>query len=166
MFSNGAPSASVADGGAVVLGEFNYMPGLVGGPAASARAAAGGVGVWRFAWLDSQGIVSNVRGTAGDPVGVVLPPFSLLTDWRRMFFDPVTSTWRIREGLNVSLIAGGNMRLRFANGAYRGQPVYANVLDGSPISGNSLAGELTPWSVQQDAPPGGLALISTWSKFS
>jgi hypothetical protein len=94
----------------------------------------------------------------------VLPELGPGVDWRRVFFDDLSKTWRIREGMNISLLAAGTVWARFKYGARPGQPVYANLLDGSLISGYSDAGELTRWVVSSAAGAGGLAIITTWSK--
>jgi hypothetical protein len=94
---------------------------------------------------------------------VVLPQFGPGVDWRQVFYDDVTLTFRIRYGLGLTMLARGNVWVRFPTGAVPGQQVYANPLDGTAISGYSVAGELTPWSVVTPAGPGDLAIISTRS---
>lgn len=80
--------------------------------------------------------------------------------WRRLSVDGVM----IRPGYNVTLFAGGDFYVRFAAGAEPMQPVYASTLDGAAISGEADAAELTPWYTVSPCPPGGVAIISTWSK--
>lgn len=79
---------------------------------------------------------------------------------RRLSVDGVL----IRPGYAVTLFAAGDFYARFKDGAQAGQPVYASMLDGAPLSGESDAGILTPWYVLQDAAPGGVVIISTWSR--
>lgn len=160
-----ALAAQPAVEGAFVFGEYNVAATVCGGPAGSPRAGEHGVAVGRFAWMDAAGITLNVRGSAQDLRGIALPQVGPGVDWRVMFYDDVTNTFRIRQGLPLSLLSKGNVWVRFPGGAVVGSPVYANVLDGSAISGYSVAGELTPWSVITPASPGQLAIISTESRF-
>lgn len=151
--------------GAFVFGQYNIVATVNAGPAGSLRAGAGGASVGRFGWANELGIVLNARTTAADLLGVVLPQYGPGVDWRRVFYDEVTQTYRIREGMNMAMLSRGNVWVRFPAGAVPAQPVYANPLDGTAISGYSLVGELTPWSVVSAAGPGELAIISTWSMY-
>lgn len=158
-----ALAASPAVEGAVVCGTYNLMRTVAGGPPGSPRAAVGGVAIGRFGWMNTAGNVSNARTSAQDIRGLVLPFTIPFCDWRAVYFDTVSNTWRIREGLQLSMLLQGNVWARFPDGAYVGQPVYARILDGAPVSGNTPGCELTPWSVVTNARAGELAVISTWS---
>lgn len=156
-----------------VEGAFYYAPGpyqqyrfgtLNAGPQGSIRAGAGGAIIGRFAWVSPDGVALNERTSDADLIGFVLPEVAPLIDWRRVFFDETLGVWRIRQGLNISLLADGAVWARFPFGAYAGQDVYANPLDGTPISGYSVGAELTRWKVNSNTAPGGLAIITTWSK--
>ncbi len=70
----------------------------------------------------------------------------------------------IRPGYPVTLFAGGDFYARFAAGAEVYSRVYASLLDGAPVSGEADAAIVTPWYVLQSCAPGGVAIISTWSK--
>lgn len=164
MSSYPALAASRAVEGGFVFSEFSISATTVAGPSGSARAGAGGIAIGRFVWIRPDGVALNQRTSPDDVLGYVLPEFGPGVDWRRVFYDEVSRTWRIRQGMNVSLLASGNVWARFAGGAYVGDQVYANVLDGSAISGQSVTGELTPWFVATAATPGQIAAISTWSK--
>jgi hypothetical protein len=159
-----ALAASQAVEGAFVFGAYNIAATLNTGPAAAARAGLHGVAMGRFAWVEVDGVALNARLSPEGMQGLVMFEFGPGVDWRRVFFDDVSQTWRIREGLSVSLLARGSVWARFPFGAIPAQPVYANILDGSAISGYSASGELTPWSVVTEAAAGELAIITTWNK--
>lgn len=166
MYGPSALAAYPAVEGAFVLGAYNDFATVNGGPAASPRAGAHGVGIGRFAWMGVDGVVLNARSSSQDLQGIVIAPMSPQVDWRWVFYDDVSQTFRIREGLPCPLLAAGNMWVRFPNGARYGESVYANVLDGTPISGYSADGELTPWSVSRPCAANELAIISTRGLFS
>jgi hypothetical protein len=141
---------------------FNPVPSVLG----SWSAAPGGTIAARFGWANpATGLVSNTRITAADQIGIVLPNsarggvIGAGRSWQ--FFDPTVQAFRIRPGLGVTLIASGPMWLRFAGGAYAGQPIYASLDDGHAISGPGANSELTPWVVASNAAPGALAIAST-----
>lgn len=158
-----ALAASPAVEGAVIWSPYNVVKTVAGGPPGSPRAGAGGAAVARFGWMSQAGIVLNARNAVSDTQGLVLPFTIPFADWRAVYFDEVSCTWRIREGLNLSMLSQGTVWARFPFGAYAGQRVYANTLDGAPQAGDTLGGELTPWSAMSDAGAGELAIISTWS---
>lgn len=163
MDTYGALTAHNAVEGAFIFGGCNIAATVSAGPQGSPRAGENGVAVGRFAWVDVAGVARNFRNAASDIIGLVLPQLGPGVDWRRVFFDETTQTWRIRQGLNLTLLASGNMRAHFKYGAYIAQPVYANVLDGSLISGYSEGAELTRWKVTAACQPESVATISTWS---
>jgi hypothetical protein len=156
-------AAANAVEGAFVFGAYNIAATVTAGPAGSLRAGVHGAGVGRFGWANVAGIVLNERTSEADILGIVIPQFGPDVDWRQVFYDEVSRTCRVREGLGLTMLARGNVWARFAAGAVPTQPVYANPLDGTAISGYSPDGELTPWSVVTAARPGDLAIISTWS---
>lgn len=166
MYANSALTASPAVEGAVVLGAYNIMATVSSGRPGGLVGGVNGTALGRFGWADVGGMVYNRRTSAQDVLGFTLPQFGPYVDWRRVFFDDASQTYRVRQGLPVTMISRGNVWARFPSGAYAGQPVFANILDGSAISGYSPEGELTPWSVLTDCPPGQLAIITTWSTFS
>lgn len=165
----------------VFEGAFVSPPQYMNGEARVASALAGpgayvaqpgGTIQARFGWGSAaDGLVANTRRGAADQLGVVLPlraqsgALVIGWGWSWQFFDPVVQAFRIREGLPVTLLAVGDVWLRFAGGAYAGQPVYASLVDGSAISGDTGGDELTPWFVCSNAAPGGLAKVSTYAKF-
>lgn len=144
---------------------FNPACSLVSPVPAGLRAGPGGVGIGRFGWADANGTVRNARLSATDMLGLVIPDVPVNSDWRNVFFDIVTCTWRIREGLPVTLLRNGQVWVKFVGGAQLSQPVYANLIDGRAISGYSVAGELTPWSVGSTVSAESMAIITTWSKY-
>ncbi len=72
----------------------------------------------------------------------------------------------LRPGLAATLCVRGDFWAQFAGGAIKGQPVYADLLDGAAVSGYAAGAELTPWSIVTSCDPGGLAIISTWSNYT
>lgn len=135
-------------------------------------APAGGTIQGRFGWGNvPAGTVNNTRLDASDQLGVVLPirvqsgAMVIGWGWTWEFYDPTVKAFRIRQGIVVTLMAEGNFWVRFAGGAYTGEPVYASLVDGSAISGQTDNAELTPWTVCSNAGPGQLAMISTYAKF-
>jgi len=110
-----------------------------------------------FGWADNEGLVSNTKSLFGvQRLGLVLPI---------MNFRPVPPMWGVvPPGYQVTLAIAGDFYVGFPDGAEQGYPVYASLFDGTPISGETPDAELTPWTIVIGCPPGGLALISTWSK--
>jgi hypothetical protein len=165
----------------VFEGAFSSAPLFMNGerrfPSAPAGAGAfvapvGGTIQGRFGWGNtSTHTVANTRVTASDQLGIVLPlrvqagAMVIGGGWTWQFYDPAVRAFRIRQGLNVTLMAEGNFWLRFAGGAYAGEPVYASLVDGSAISGETSDAEPTPWTVCSNAGPGELAMVSTYAKF-
>lgn len=119
-----------------------------------------GLAVGMFAWADPEsGLAFNAPPSGASLLGFVLPVWG---GNRRVHIVP--GRVLIRPGIEVTLAAAGDFVAPFPYGAIPGQPVYASTVDGAPISGYSEAAVLTPWFVCSHAPPGGLAIISTWSK--
>jgi hypothetical protein len=176
MFANQGPF-----GTGVFEGAFASIPRFINGqarmPSALAGAGgyvgqAGGTIAGRFGWGNNDAhTVANTRTSVQDQLGVVLPLASGFgagvigfgRSWQ--FYDPLVRAFRIRQGIPISLLAAGALWLRFAGGAYTGQPVYASLVDGSAVSGETSNAELTPWKVCSNAPPGGLAMVSTSAHF-
>lgn len=135
-------------------------------------APEGGTIQGRFGWGSAlDGFVANTRRNASDQLGVVLPLRSTTRamvvgwGWSWQFWDPVANAFRTRQGLGVTLMAAGQFWLRFNGGAYAGNPVYASLVDGSAICGETVGAELTPWKVCSNAGPGELAKVSTSAFF-
>lgn len=129
-----------------------------------------GVAVGIFGWANvATGRALNVRTASTDRLGFVLPPSwqgaQPANGWLYAYRDEDTGLWMIRPGLPVTLAARGDFWTRFPGGATRGVSVYANPVDGTPISGYADDAELTPWNVVTSAAPGQLAIISTWSYY-
>lgn len=114
-----------------------------------------------FGWANpSTGRAANTRANDAELLG---------------FVSPVPGYWRwataggvvIRPGYQATLFSAGDYWARFADGAEPGAFVYASLVDGAPIAGYTepADSELTPWTVIAGTEPGGLAIISTWSKF-
>lgn len=154
-----------------------YQNGQNRFPSAPAGAGAfvaqpGGTIQGRFGWGDpATGLVANTRVTSADQIGIVLPlqisNGSLVQGygWSWQFWDPLVCAWRIRQGINLTLMAEGEFWLRFAGGAYTGESVYASLVDGSAISGQTDDAELTRFKVCSNAGPGCLAMVSPYAFF-
>lgn len=142
--------------------ERNFPSVLANAPGGLVAAPAGTI-QGRFGWASATGIVNNTRVDATDVLGVVIPLQRLGPTWQ--FYDPVVNAWRIRGGINLTLMAQGDFWLRFAGGAYTGTPVYASLVDGSAISGETDGAELTRWLVCSNAAPGCLAKVSSYATF-
>jgi hypothetical protein len=134
---------------------------IVAGESALVAGDGPGVAQGRFGWADLvTGKVTNAQTDAAQRLGLVLPQSGT---WQKVYWDSATKAWWIRPGLPVTLAAQGDFFMRFEGGAIRGQPVYANPLDGTALSGATLGAVLTPWTVVTSADPGCNAIISTWS---
>ncbi len=129
---------------------------MLAGPIALRAASSDGLEVGVFGWADSDGLVSNTKLSGSQRLGLILPLMS---------FRPVPPMWGVvPPGYQVTLATAGDFYVCFPSGAEQGQPVYASLFDGTPISGETPDAELTPWVVAIPCAPGGLAVISTWSK--
>ena len=126
------------------------------------RAGEDGLAVARFGWADLDTcFASNARTSPKQQLGFVFP---IVNGW---YGVRVARGHRyIAPGLQVTLMQAGDYWVRFPNGALPGQPVYASLVDGAPISGEADGAELTPWFVVTEAAPGGLAIISTTCRVS
>lgn len=154
--------------------------GLVGEP--------NGVAIGRFGWADlDTGLVYSSRQAAENLLGFVYrtPP-----GWRRTYWDAVRRAFISRGGFELTLARRGDFWMRFPAGAYPGQNVWANPLDGTALAlprnvvswtadstvitadstlataDGSTGYELTPWQVVSYAAPGDLAIITSWSFFT
>lgn len=136
-----------------------------------------GVAIGRFGWADlDTGLVYSARQDPTNILGFVYRPsldnqFWPTYDWRRTFFDCIRQAWVSRGGFELTLARRGDFWARFAGGAYVGQDVYANVLDGTCVAFNRGTGPVagydqTPWKVVRESYPGELSIISSWSFFS
>jgi hypothetical protein len=131
----------------------------VAGPVAF-RAGIDGLAVARFGWGDyGSGLVDNVRSKATQVLGFVFPVVNGNSAVR-----VCRGVRYARPGMGVTLMSSGDYWVRFQGGAQAGQPVYASSVDGTAISGLSGGAEATRWWVVTNAPPGGLAIISTTTK--
>lgn len=116
-----------------------------------------GVETGVFAWVDlGSGSVNNAHSGTRSKLGFVRP----LAE--RAHVSEFCSI--VPPGREVTLASGGDFYACFPDGAEKGQSVYASLIDGTPISGETPDAELTPWVVAVGCAPGGLAVISTWSK--
>jgi hypothetical protein len=150
---------------------YNPVPSVLAAPGAW-RSAPPGTIAGRFGWGNpATGLVSNTRQTPEDALGIVTPYRSrsgadvIGFGWTWQYFDPAVAAFRIRQGLGVNLIGAGPFWVRFAGGAYAGEPVYASLIDGSAVSGSAANCESTPWIVSSNGAPGNLAIISTSAFF-
>lgn len=124
-------------------------------------AGAGGVSFARFGWAAPDGTVLNARSSAQDVLGLVVAEWG---DWRKVFFDAVSNSWKIREGFPLTMLsAGPGMWVRFPSGTSPNAPVYTSPLDGVPVAGQSGGLEATPWVVAKAHGAGGTSLITTWN---
>lgn len=116
-----------------------------------------GLIIAQFGWADPlTGKAGNLYNSDG-LLGLVAPVVGLR---RRLSVDSVT----VRPGYPVTLFSAGDFYVRFAAGAEPGNRVYAAMLDGAAISGEADAAIATPWYTVSGCPPGGVAIISTWSR--
>jgi len=116
-----------------------------------------GVQVGVFGWADpNTGLVDNVRTLSRQRLGLILPIIG---------FRTIPRLWDvIPPGYEVTLASAGDFVVSFPGGAVVGQDVRASLLDGSPVSGETSGTEGTPWVVMQNAAPGELCVISSWSR--
>jgi hypothetical protein len=120
-----------------------------------------GIAAGRFGWANpSTGIVLNLRTTSLDQLGVVIPR---RVNWEAAYWSQ-GSRW-LRAGYGVTVISRGAFWMRFPAGAFRGDPVYASLTDGTAVSGGTT-GELTKFFVTFGCDPGGLAQVSTYTGFT
>lgn len=140
---------------------YNRAASVVPGAEGGMRAGAGGVSVGRFAWAAPDGSVLNSRTSAQDVIGLVAIQYG---DWRRVFWDEVSRIWKIRQGMNMTLIQGApGVRVKLDVGASWAQRIYADPLDGRLVAGYALGLESTRWSAVHSCGPGGLGFITTWN---
>lgn len=148
--------------GVPIEGRFYFRATTLVGPAATLVAGVGGAGIARFGWADADGRVTNARALPTDLLGLVVAQSG---DWRRIYWDNATRSWRIRQGMNLTMLtAAPGVWVRFPGGV--GAPnvrVYTSPLDGIPVAGDTGGLEVTPWVVARPIGPGGLSLITTWN---
>lgn len=139
---------------------LNTLRTLVAGIGELIAAQPSGVALARFAWADmASGTARNRRVSPSDVLGFV--PSVGLNPWA--IYQSI-GRWWVRAGTPLAMFSSGDFWARFESGAARGDRVYARIMDGSPISGYGAGTEPTPWYVVTEAPPGGLAIISTTSR--
>lgn len=129
---------------------------LLAGALAYRAAGPEGVEIGVFGWADPEnGLADNVRTAVRQRLGLVLPQSG---------FRTIPPLWDvIPPGYEVSLAVAGDFWVRFPGGATAGQRVYASILDGMPLSGETPNSEPTPWVVMTSAGPGEMSIISSWS---
>lgn len=150
---------------------FYYEPG--GGPpyptvdagegalVAGVQPGQSGIAAGRFGWANpANGVVLNSRTTAQDQIGIVLPR---RVNWESCYWS-LGSRW-LRSGYQCTVMSAGAFWLKFPGGAFRGDPVYADLVDGHAVSGSIGGAELTKFFVTFGCEPGGLGQVSTWAKF-
>lgn len=162
MYGQGALGVVTPAEGVPVSWVHFYRSASVVSPApAGMRAGAGGVSIGRFGWCDENGNVLNSRTAETDVLGLVVIQQG---DWRRIFWDEVTLSWKIREGLNLTMMSGApGFWVKFPGGSSWNARVYTSPLDGVPVAGQADGLEVTPWAVARPVGPGGLSLITTWN---
>ena len=125
------------------------------GPIPFRSAEEEGVEIGIFAWVNlDTGIVDNTRQRLTDQIGIVLPIIN------GQAVSPLQEL--VPPKYEVSLAMRGDFYIRFLRGANVGEVVYAKVLDGMPVSGETSDAQATPWHVVTNCAPGELAIISTW----
>lgn len=162
MYGQNALGVSSRTEGVPVSGVYyNRASSLVPASEIGLRAGAGGVSIGLFGWADEAGNVLNSRTSASDARGLVVIQGG---DWRRVFWDEVSCTWKIREGMNLTMLSGGpGIWVRLANGGAWGQRIYADPANGRVIAGAAVGLEATPWTLVTPSGAGGRAFITTWN---
>jgi hypothetical protein len=112
------------------------------------------VGIFGFADPDT-GFVDNARTSLRSRCALVLP----IVQYRALPHHADI----IPPGYEVTLATAGDFLVAFPGGAIAGQRVYASILDGSPVSGETPGTEITNWVAMHNAAPGELCVISSWS---
>lgn len=148
--------------GVPIQGRYYFRASTVVPPVAGGFAAGvGGAGIARFGWSGADGRVTNARASEHEVQGLVVWQPG---DWRRIYWDDATQSWRIREGMNLTLLAAApGVWVYFPNGASINARVYTSPLDGIPVAGYAEGLEITPWVVARPIGPGGLSFITTWN---
>jgi len=140
---------------------YNRASSLIAGGEASLIAGAGGVSIGRFGWADAGGSVLNARSSSSDRIGLVLNQGG---DWRRVFWDETTRTWKIREGMNLTLMTGAmGAYVRLDGGGDYNAQIYADPVDGRVVAAYADGLEPTRWRLVRPRGPNGLSLITTWN---
>lgn len=139
----------------------NPRANVLAGPDAIVAGDPDGLAVARFGWANmTTGRALNARNLSDDVQGWVLPTWG---GWNRVYVS--LGQRFVRPGLPVTLCTRGDFWARFDGGAIAGDRVYANLLDGSAISGYAINAEETPYTVEVGCAPGNLAIITTWSNY-
>ena len=125
-------------------------------------AAAAGVTVGRFAWIDSATqTVSNVGGASVQPDGFVHRQYgALITSWLG------ASGMLIPQGVQLSLLNKGDFWVKTLTAATVGQKVFVVSADGTVktgAAGATIGGAVeTSWSVASAGAVGELIKITSW----
>lgn len=162
MYGNNALGASLRPEGVPFEGRYYFRATTLVAPVPGGFAAGvGGASIARFGWGDADGRVTNARASPTDVLGLVVYQAG---DWRRIYWDDASRSWKIREGMNLTLLgAAPGVWVRLGNLATPGARVYTSPLDGIPIAGDTGGLEITPWVVARPIGPGGLSFITTWN---
>jgi len=162
MYGNNALGVYQHAEGVPVSGVYyNRAASVISGDEMGLRAGAGGVAIGRFGWAEPDGTVSNSRASAQGIPGLVVIQDG---DWRRVYWDEVTNTWRIRQGLNLTMLSAAlGMWVKIPGGASWSARVYTDPLDGIPVAGYAVGLEATNWAVGVPCGRVGLSLITTWN---
>lgn len=139
----------------------NPRSSLLAGGGFFKAAQPDGLYMARFGWADPNTGWAYSDRVAGRLLGFVQP----VAGFRRQLTRPTADGVLIRPGYPVTLFSAGDFYVQFAAGAVAGSRVYASYVDGKAISGQAASAELTPWFVNTNCAPGGLAIISTRSIF-
>lgn len=166
-------NASAVEG---AFASYNPRFQILAGPGALVG-EPNGVSIGRFGWADlTTGLAYSARQSSSNVLGFVYRPsldnqYWPAYDWRRTYWDRTRRAWVSRGGFEITMARRGDFWARFQGGAYVGQAVYANVLDGSLQAFNRGSGSVsgydqTPWQVVRECAPGELSIISSWSTFT
>lgn len=123
-------------------------------------AAAAGVTVGRFSWVDSPSQTASNAGS-GVPDGFVHRQYgAMITQWLGQ------AGMVIPQGVQLSLLNQGDFWAKTLTTATVGQKVYAVLADGTiktGAAGGSIAGAVeTKWSVASAGAVGELIKITSW----
>jgi len=127
-------------------------------------AAASGVVVGKFAWIEGDGVSVTNSGTYDSPPSSAPPAGFVHRDQQALITEYLgESTQVIPEGFAVTLFSAGDFwaKNQGAGATTIGGTVYASLVDGSIET--TSAGVATNFTFQSVAQVGELAKISTWA---
>lgn len=162
MNSLGAFGAYRRAEGVPVFGVYyNRASSQVPGGELGLRAGAGGAAIGRFGWAAPDGTVLNARTSDQDQLGLIVTRYG---DWRSVYWDDLTHTWRIRQGLNLTMLAASpGFWMRIPGGGSWGAAIYADPTDGTPVAEAADGLELSRWVVGSRCGADGLFFVTTWN---